>query len=339
LRVQARILDEGAKPYQKNIDPKFKIVQQKAGSTRPEDAREFGPYELAEKKSAAGAFDGYYAGQVQLDARQFPPGDFVYRVVIDVPDSPGETLSGEFRVRKSDPEMDNTRPDSAAMLRMASDFDAEFQKRVPDAVKSEFGKNLPKEGGMPRLAFKLADREMLRLIPDCLQTVKSSAQNRGPVQDLWDRPVNLDATRWPVLTGLEGLAAAALVLLLLRGLWAAAGRSVPESLRVAGAALAILAGFAAIVAGGLAVVLKFPDYGFHWVLGSGLLILALVAFRAEARPGLLMLGGIALAAGGAAVGVTASDYAGMVVPVAIGLVVVVTLLCVEWSARKLLRLA
>jgi hypothetical protein len=339
LRVQARILDENAKPYVKNIDPKFKVVQQKAGATRPEDAREFGPFELAQKKSAAGAFDGYYAGQVQLDPKQFPPGDFVYRVVIDVPDSPGETLSAEFRVRASNPEMDNTRPDFAAMIKMASDFDKDVQGKVPDKVKAEFGNKLPKEGGMPRLAFKLSDREMLRLIPDCFKSIPMSMRNRGPVQDLWDRPVNLDATRAPVISGLAWLAAAALLLLLLRGLWAGVSRSTPEGLRIAGTVLALVAGLAAIVASGLAVVFAAPDYGLHWVLGCVLLILALVAFRAENRPGLVILGGIALAGGAGAVGVVASDYTGTVIPIAIGLVVIVTLLCVEWSARKLLRLA
>lgn len=339
LRVQARILDENAKPYARNIDPKFSVVRLKPGAAGAEDQGREGPFELAPKKSAAGAFDGYYAGQVQLDPKKFPPGDLIYRVVIDVPDSPGETLSGEFRVRKSDPEMDNTRPDFAAMLKMASDFDKDVQGKVPDKVKSEFGNRLPKEGGMPRLAFKLADRELLRLIPDCIKAEKSSMQNRGPVQDLWDRPVNLDATRGPVLTGLAALAAAALVLLLLRGAWAAVGRSAPEWLRVAGTVLAAVAGLAGIVASGLAVVLSAPEYGFHWVLLCGLLVFALVAFRAETLPGLLMLGGIALLSGTAALGVTLSDYTGSVVPIAIGLVVVVTLLCVEWSGRKLLRLA
>jgi hypothetical protein len=235
--------------------------------------------------------------------------------------------------------MDNTRPDFAAMLKMASDFDADYQKKLPDKVKSEFGKNLPKEGGMPRLAFKLSDREMLRLIPDCLQPRKENMRNRGPVEDLWDKPVNLDLTRAPVISGLVWLAAAALAFLLLRGLWAAVGRSTPGGLRIAGTVLALVAGLAAVVASGLAVVLVAPAYGLHWVLGCVLLILALVAFRAESRPGLSILGGIALAAGAGAVGVVASDYTGTVVPIAIGLVVIVTLLCVEWSARKLLRLA
>ncbi len=339
LRVQARILNENAEPYTRDVGAKFRIVRQKAGSTRPEDAREFGPYSLAEKKSAAGVFDGYYTGQVQLDPKQFPPGDFVYRVAIDVPDSPGETLSGEFRVRASNPEMDNTRPDFAALLKMASDFDADYRKKLPDRVQTEFGNRLPKEAGMPRLAFKLTDRELLRLIPDCIRAEKSVLQNRGPTQDLWDTPVRLDATRAPILSGLAWLAGAAFLLLALRGLWSAVSHSVPDAGRITLTVLAIVAGLAAIVASGLAVIDSVPAYGIHWVLGSGLLILSLVAFRAETRPGLIMLGGVAVVAGGAAIGVAASDYTGAVIPIAIGLTVVVALLCVEWSARKLLRLA
>jgi hypothetical protein len=41
-------------------------------------------------------------------------------VVIDVPDSPGYTILGDFLLKKSDPELDNTRPDFAALEAAAS---------------------------------------------------------------------------------------------------------------------------------------------------------------------------------------------------------------------------
>ncbi len=92
--MQARILNESAKPYPRTrggaISPKFKIVQESPTGEK----REQGPFDLSPKSSAAGDFDGYYAGQVPLDPKLFPPGDFAYTVVIDVPDSPGETPGG-----------------------------------------------------------------------------------------------------------------------------------------------------------------------------------------------------------------------------------------------------
>ncbi|MBN9117742.1 MAG: VWA domain-containing protein [Planctomycetes bacterium] len=189
LRVQARILNESAKPYEPGqIEPKFKVVQETPGGEK----HELGPWPLAPKQTAAGGFDGYYAGQVLLDPKQFPPGDFVYRVVIDVPDSAGETLTDTFGVRRSDPEMDNTKPDFPAMLRMASEFDNDFQARVTDTkVKLELGQKLPKEAGVPRLAFKITDTELLRLVPECMGVQKVQHQNRGPVRDVWDRGVTM----------------------------------------------------------------------------------------------------------------------------------------------------
>ena len=189
LRVQARILNQTAKPYDPNgpaaISPKFKIIQETPGGEK----REFGPFDLAAKQTAGAIFDGYYSGQVLLDPKQFPPGDYIYRVVIDVPDSSGETLGGEFRVRKSDPENDNIRPDYAAMLRMASEFNGDVLSRVSERAKGTFSTTLPKEADVPRLAFKLSDKELLALIPECIISQNANALNRGPVNDLWDRGI------------------------------------------------------------------------------------------------------------------------------------------------------
>jgi len=187
LRVQARVLNESAKPFEpgRGLDPKFKIIREAPNGEK----REFGPFALAPKQSAAGAFDGYYAGQELLNPKDYPPGEYVYRVAVDVPESSGETLTGEFRIRQSNPEKDNWKPDYAALLRMASDFDKDLRARVPEKVQVDLDKALPKEAGMPRLAFKITDRESLKLIPECMQTKTENRQNRGPVEDLWDKGV------------------------------------------------------------------------------------------------------------------------------------------------------
>ena len=87
--------------------------------------------------------------------------------------------------------MDNTKPDYPAMLKMASDFGGDFQLRLTDKLKGEFGKSLPQEAGVSKLAFKITDTELLKLIPECMKTDKRQAQNRGPVNDLWDRGVTM----------------------------------------------------------------------------------------------------------------------------------------------------
>jgi len=198
IRVQARVLDPSAKPYPVGaIDPRFKVIRLSA-ENQPE--KEFGPFPLAARQGATG-FDGYYQGQLTPDPREMPPGDKRYRVVIDVPDSAGETIEGEFQLRASNPELDNTRPDTAALMGVATEFEGEngVAARVtnPDA-KARLIRELPREGGVSKLAFKLTDREMLALIPECLGNREVTAENRGKADDLWDRGVEVpvDLPSW-----------------------------------------------------------------------------------------------------------------------------------------------
>ncbi|VTR94913.1 Hypothetical conserved protein OS=uncultured planctomycete GN=HGMM_F48A06C24 PE=4 SV=1 [Gemmata massiliana] len=188
LRVQARVLNESAKPYEITApSPKFTIVQEPAGGG---DKRSFGPFDLSPKTNPSGAFDGYYGGQVLLDPKTYAPGESIYRVEIDVPDS-AEKLSGEFKIRAADPEMDNKKPDPAAMFRMASELDRDFEARLSPKLQGELKARLPKDTSGQRLAFRVGDPELLKLIPECMVTKKVSTQNRGPVSDLWDRGFNM----------------------------------------------------------------------------------------------------------------------------------------------------
>jgi hypothetical protein len=185
VRVQVRLLDPGANPYPLGaIDPKFRIVRYAADGQRE---KEFGPFQMTPKQGPGG-FDSYYQGQVTPDPREMPPGDKRYRVVIDVPDSAGDTLEGEFQLRKSDPEMDLTRPDFDALRRMATEFEGDVAARVtrPD-VKDRLIRDLPREGGVGRLAFKLADRDLLALIPECMGSRENTVDNRGKADDIWDK--------------------------------------------------------------------------------------------------------------------------------------------------------
>jgi hypothetical protein len=359
LRVQARILNESAKPYPPGgATPKFRIVREAPNGEK----REFGPFAMAEKANA-GAFDGYYAGQEMLNPTDYPPGDYVYRVVIDVPDSPGDTLAGEFSVRKSDPEMDNTKPDFAALLRMASDFDKAFSDRIPTGVAIEFGKELPKEAGMPKLAFRIGDRKLLPLIPECFKTVRTTTQNRGPVEDLWDKPLrvragpevaftpaaqppawefqilNFDLTPERAAEGLTIGFWAAVGLLLLRGAWAAVSESVSEGARRAAFWGWMGACVVAVVVLSLLTAYEAID---AWELAVSVLVVgvAAFAFAADRWTGLIALGLLAATTGAVKWGFLESwGYTGANVQVGFVLLTVVALLAVEWVGRKLLRLA
>ena len=142
-------------------------------------------------KPGSTEFDGYYAGQITADPKKFPPGDSEYHVIVEVPDSNGETLLGKFHVVKSDPELDNTKLNYDAMLTMASDYDIDFEKRIPKTVQDAFKNDLPRSGGVQKLCFKLDQRELLKEIPDCFTSKSERAENRGPVNDLWDKGIDL----------------------------------------------------------------------------------------------------------------------------------------------------
>lgn len=192
IRVKARILDPGSKPYETNIDPKFKIVRLAPDGT-PE--KQLGPFQMTPQKGAGG-FDGYYQGQLTPDPKEMPDGDKRYRVVIDVPDSAGDTLEGEFMLRKSDPELDNTRPDFEKLRAMAGDFDGEIRSRIKkEGVADKLAKDLPKESGVSKLAFKVTDHGMVELIPHCMYHRENTSRNRGKSDDLWDKGFTIPESR------------------------------------------------------------------------------------------------------------------------------------------------
>jgi len=190
IRVQARLLGPNGQPYEMNEKlPKFTIVQTNANDGTK--LKEFGPFELKARKSGS-EFDGYYGGLVQADSTRFPPGnDFRYTVVVDVPDSPGDTLTGDFALKQSDPELDNTRPDYSALEQAAGTLD-EVEKRIKDSAALDKLKGSETETKNVKLAFRLTAPDKLSLIPDCIDYTRQSVRNRGAVEDIWDKGISLD---------------------------------------------------------------------------------------------------------------------------------------------------
>lgn len=188
VRVQARLLAPNGKPYPPDaVSPKFIVEAYEPDGTKK--AKPIGPIQLAAKKGASG-FDGYYTAQVLADPKQFPPGEFRYKVVVDVPDSPGDTIAGEFMVRRSDPELDNARPDFAALAAAASTL-KDVEPKITEPGVLERLKGSAADTAKVKLAYKLADRDKLDLIPACLKADRKEFRNRGAVEDLWDKGVTL----------------------------------------------------------------------------------------------------------------------------------------------------
>lgn len=191
VRVQARLLAPNGKPYPPDaISPKFIVEQYEPDGTKK--AKPVGPVQMAAKKGASG-FDGYYQAQVLADAKQFPPGEFRYKFVVDVPDSVGETISGEFMVRRSDPELDNARPDFNALVNAASSL-KDVEPKITEPGVLDRLKGSATDTAKVKLSFKLAERDKLELIPACLKSDRKEFRNRGAVEDLWDKGVPLP--RW-----------------------------------------------------------------------------------------------------------------------------------------------
>ncbi len=183
VRVQARLLDPKGQPYEENrLDPKFKVYAYAADGTPLNKV--VGPFPMKVKKGGSG-FDGYYAGQLMADPKILPPGEFKYRVVVDVPDSPGDTLEGEFMIRRSDPELDNTRPDYKALIDSAGSLE-EVRGSIKDQTVFEKLRGSEKDATKVKLAFKLAETDKLELIPQCIDAKFQTSRSRGPVEDIWD---------------------------------------------------------------------------------------------------------------------------------------------------------
>ena len=161
IRVQARLLAPTGEPYPEDaIEPKFIITQYDGGG---DAIAKNGPYTLKPSKTGD-TFDGYYVGQINATMKNFPPGDYRYRVEVEVPDSPGDKLESEFGIVQSDPEMDNTRPDFEALTMMASSLGNDQRSRQRCCGSERTARELKPTPTRVKLAFRLGQTEKLKLI-------------------------------------------------------------------------------------------------------------------------------------------------------------------------------
>jgi hypothetical protein len=185
VRIEAQLFGPSLEPLAKTTKPKLTIQPAEGG-----DRREV---EMSAKPSQ-GDWAGWFQGRFLVPKA----GD--YKLELPIP-SAADVLRGKFIVKESNPELDNTRPDVAAMAAMAGDADevksrlsdAEYEAlrqrlRAPKAAAAD--KNEPKTATLStspestKLLFTLPTTDA---IPPCLTAEPPKvSRNRGPVDDLWD---------------------------------------------------------------------------------------------------------------------------------------------------------
>lgn len=180
VRLEAQLFGPTLEPLAKSTKPKLTIATA--------DGTERREYEMSAKPSQSD-----WAGWFQARVLAGKPGD--YQLELPIPGS-GDILRGKFSVKASNPELDNARPDPAALYQMAGDID-EVQPRlagkdVYDDLKARLQGGRPSgadksEAGTradsPKLFFTLSTADM---IAACMTAERKEQRNRGPVDDVWD---------------------------------------------------------------------------------------------------------------------------------------------------------
>jgi hypothetical protein len=187
IRVQTRVLQPSGEAYPENeLDkPKFTVKQFDQNGNM---VKEHGPFDVLKPTKLGAKFEGYYKGAITADPRQFPVDGFRYRVSVSKSDLP-EPLESEFILRTSNPELDNTKPDFAALAAAATPV-KDVTDRIADPdlrnkVSATFGSK-DADPTKNKLTFKLNETDKLALVPECVRTEARVQRNRGAVDDLWD---------------------------------------------------------------------------------------------------------------------------------------------------------
>lgn len=201
FRPNANVLDPSLKPVDQKSEPKMIVrpvelekypaeIEKLTGDDAIRAAKEkyhqkfTHEYRLSAKKGQP--WEGWFTRSVPLQPEKFPTGS--WRADVEIPSST-DTLKGKFLIRQSNPELDNTKPNTKDLYQMAT---ALADMPVSDATLSANLQKVAMTGpDGKRLAFKFADQESLKLIPEALKPDVKVARNRGAVEDYWDKGVEL----------------------------------------------------------------------------------------------------------------------------------------------------
>jgi hypothetical protein len=186
IRFEVRFLDSELKAINQNVKPTATVKAIDVAGKAVKDV----PVKLTPKRSQ-GEWSGWFQGRLVLDT----PGR--YRMVVPIPDS-GDAIERDFEVKRSDPELDETRPNYAALYALAGEYgEIENQIKEKPGVAEELRQRLRgskatvatdkdtalPSGDKPKLFFDLSTAD---IIPQCVKAENKIARSRGPVDDLWD---------------------------------------------------------------------------------------------------------------------------------------------------------
>jgi hypothetical protein len=191
IPVELQAFGADMKPLPQKFKPRVTIKP-------PESARDVEKeqtFDLEPKPTgSSGDWNGWFAGRFVVNT----PG--VYNIEYKIPET-GDTATGKFTVKESNPELDNPRPDFAALYDLASDAERVL-KRVPEEVARELRERLQRRKADPKAAktdsgmkkdsapderLKLYfDLNTASLIPNCMKYETRTQRNRGAANDLWD---------------------------------------------------------------------------------------------------------------------------------------------------------
>jgi hypothetical protein len=129
--------------------------------------------------------DGLFAAQFQVRT----PGE--YGLTVTVPET-GDTESFTFRVEESNIELENTRPDYEAMMKLAGDAGPVLGRMSQtDRIPLESALQAAQRGGTGSQLKLLFDVKSAEMIPNCMTTNVDVQKNKGALQDIWDEGFTL----------------------------------------------------------------------------------------------------------------------------------------------------
>lgn len=272
ISFEAQLFQQNMQPLPSTAEPRIKITPP-PGVNLPRSE-----FPLEPKRE--GTWDGYFRGQFTVNA----PGK--YQLELPIPGS-DEILRREFYVKETNIELDNARPNLAALENMASEVSkirvgakkAELRKLLRGTGRADAGDKgavHAEPSGKDSDVRLFFDVKTAEVIPECIDTEHKMHLSRGRIEDLWsDGPtfgsVASHILVWTVsgillLTGL-GLAVFGLVLLA-RG---SAG---------SGLAILLLGAALALALGGVMLVL-LPRLPLSSITVSAVLLIVVGFLSAE----------------------------------------------------------
>ena len=186
VNIDAKILGKDMKPLDERAKPKLTLTPPRGALEKDQTL------DMGKKLSTAEGWTGTFTTRFLAKT----PGEYQYK--IEVPET-GDSETGKFVIKESNPELDNTRPDFEQLWELASEAedhlmnikDEETRRLVketltrprPVSADASEKKADAKVEDRPRFLFDLKNAEM---IPDCVRSDYREQRSRGAADDWWD---------------------------------------------------------------------------------------------------------------------------------------------------------